>query len=163
MKRLKLEEKKFWQAYLRHAHINEKDQIFNVEASPAGNFLITDPLIELYLQKKKTAGSSIKEDFESAGDPLPKIGNYWIALNSLKKPCLILKTVNVEYNKFFEVPESVARAEGEGDLSLEYWRRVHSNIYIPHLQRWGLKDISEATVVTEHFEEVYRTQENAKK
>ena len=59
-------------------------------------------------------------------------------------------------HKFNEVPVEIAVAEGEGDLTLEYWRKVHGELYVPYLKTWSLKNISEATVITEFFEIVYR-------
>lgn len=128
----------------------------NVTASFAGNKEITDELLNLYLIGKKTAGSSVVEDFLSAGDELPQVGNYWIFLNSNEEPSCILKTVDIKIHKFNEVPEEVAVAEGEGDLTLEYWRKVHSDLYTPFLKTWGLNDIHDATIITEFFEIVYR-------
>lgn len=127
-----------------------------VTASFAGTPEITDELLHLYLIGKKSAGSSIVEDFVSAGDPLPKVGNYWIFLNSKDIPSCILRTEKVVTNKFYEVPSEIAVAEGEGDLSLEYWRKVHSELYSPYLASWGVARLEDATVITEFFKIVYR-------
>jgi len=145
----------FWNSYLDTVPDKESLQDVFVEAMPAGNFQITDNLIELYFAGKKIAGSSLVEDFASAGDPLPKVGNFWIVLASDKKPKLILKTKKIEIHKFAEVPQYVATAEGEGDLSLDYWKREHAKIYEPHLANWGIKDLNQANVITEFFELVF--------
>jgi extradiol dioxygenase family protein len=42
------------------------------------------------------------------------------------------------------------------DLSLDYWRHLHAAHYSPHLEEWGIADIEEATVITEHFTIVFR-------
>lgn len=55
-----------------------------------------------------------------------------------------------------EAPVEIAVAEGEDDLSLGYWRKVHADLYQPHLESWGLKTIRNATVITEFFELVYK-------
>ena len=96
------------------------------------------------------------EDYLTECDPLPEIGNYWIVLDSECRPRCIVQTINIEQNKFKDVPVEVALAEGEGDLSLEYWRRVHRSFYAPFLKQWGVRDIEEATVVTEHFRIVHQ-------
>ena len=146
----------FWQAYLES--LPQKSLPLNpfVEASPAGNINTTDGLIDLYLAGKKSAGSSLVEDFEVEGDPLPKVGNYWIVLNSQNKPMLILKTIKVEIHLFNDVPEYIAKAEGEGDCSLEYWRKVHIEFFSPYLTSWHLKRIDDAHVVTEFLEIVWQ-------
>ncbi len=155
MKNLIQEHKKFWDAYLSVSKLPANGD-YSVVAEMAGNDEITDELIVLYRTGKKNAGSSVVEDFISAGDPLPKVGNYWILLNSKAEPEMILKTIRTETHKFSEVPESVAIAEGEGDLSLDYWKRVHSDLYLPYLKEWGVATMDEATVITEFFEIVYR-------
>jgi uncharacterized protein YhfF len=158
MKKMSTIEYQYWEGYLETLSIQERPVNPNVEASFAGNKEITDELLQLYLSGKKSAGSSIVEDFISAGDSLPAVGNYWIFLNSKNEPSCILKTIKTVMNKFRDVPVEIAIAEGEGDLSLEYWRKVHEGIYGPHLSEWGVSNIEEATVITEFFEIVYRSE-----
>lgn len=149
-------QKEYWDRFILSLSPNLRPVNPNVSASFAGNKEITDELLSLYLIGKKTAGSSVVEDFLSAGDQLPQIGNYWIFLNSKEVPSCILKTINTKIHKFNDVPVEIAVAEGEGDLTLEYWRKVHGGLYIPYLTLWGLNDINEANVITEFFEVVYR-------
>jgi len=158
MRKLELteSENEFWLDYLNSVSIPAKQSSCNVEASPAGNYSITDQLIELYLTGKKTAGSSLVEGFEFSHDPLPEIGDFWIVLNGKNQPRLILKTIKIEIHRFRDVPEYVAIAEGEGDLSLEYWKKSHKEFYKSNIQLWGIKDIDDAHVITEHFEVVWK-------
>jgi uncharacterized protein YhfF len=156
MKPLKPIEQKYWQNYLDSLTPEERPQQPHVEAGFAGSPSLTDDLLQLYLAGKKTAGSSIAEDFMTTGDPLPEVGNYWIYLDSKGEPRCILRTEKVVFHKFKDVPVEIAIAEGEGDLSLEYWRRVHSELYTPHLSSWGISKMDDATVVTEYFEIVYK-------
>ncbi len=156
MKPLRDAERRYWQEYHDTLRPEDRPRDPFVEASFAGGPAITDELLELYLAGKKHAGSSVVEDFMSAGDPVPKVGNYWIYLDSKERPRLILRTERVETHKFLDVPESIAIAEGEGDLSLEYWRKVHARHYGPNLAKWGLSRIEEATIITEFFAIVYR-------
>jgi uncharacterized protein YhfF len=156
MKPLKPIEQKYWQSYVDSLTPEERPLQPHVEAGFAGSPSITDDLLQLYLAGKKTAGSSIAEDFMAMGDPLPKVGDYWIYLDSKGELRCILRTEKVVFHKFKDMPVEVAIAEGEGDLSLEYWRRVHSEFYFPHLSDWGISQMDDATVVTEYFEIVYK-------
>lgn len=153
---LKPQEKLYWENYLQNLPANQRPNDAFVSAGYAGTPEITDELLGLYLSGKKTAGSSILEDFLSAGDPPPKVGNYWIYLNSLGAPSCILRTERIVKHKFRDVPPEIAIAEGEGDLSVEYWKRVHSELYLPHIKQWGLEDLNDATVITEFFKIVCR-------
>jgi 5-formyltetrahydrofolate cyclo-ligase len=146
----------YWNTYRASIPNKRHLQDVFVSAGYAGTPQITDELLALYLSGKKSAGSSVMEDFLTAGDPLPQVGNYWIYLNSSGDPSCILRTEKVVMNKFKDVPVEIAIAEGEGDLSLEYWRRVHSELYSPCLVEWGVKSMDEATMVTEFFKIVFR-------
>ncbi|MDO5682314.1 MAG: ASCH domain-containing protein [Propionibacteriaceae bacterium] len=111
----------------------------------SGRSDIADRLIDLYLTGKKIAGSGLVEDYSAAGDPLPKIGDHWIALGSNGTPQCILRTVVVETHLFKDIPDRIAIAEGEGDLSISFWKRAHAERYQPQLSRWGITDIEQAT------------------
>ncbi len=156
MNLLKPHELAYWEKYLQTLPKEQRPQDAFVTTGYAGTPEITDQLLELYLSGKKVAGSSIVEDFLSAGDPPPKVGNYWILLNSQAQPGCILRTEKTVINKFKEVPIEIAIAEGEGDLTLEYWKRVHLELYSPFLESWGIDDIDKASVITEFFKIVYQ-------
>ena len=147
--------RRFWNAFIETLSENEKPHSPSVSAAYAGTVDITDELIALYLAGKKTAGSSLVDDFRSSGDPLPKLGDFWIMLDRFGHPKCIAKTVQVEINKFKDVPDRIAAAEGEGDLSLNYWRNSHKKFFAPHLSSWGISNLDDAEVVTEHFEVVF--------
>jgi len=151
---LKSKELEFWNAYLQT--LSEKPREIIVEASIAGNVAIANQLLELYLSGKKTAGSSLVKDYELSGDPLPRIGNFWIILNQSSEPKCIVRTVKIEIHEFDKVPESVAIAEGEGDLSLTYWRKAHAEFFGPYLEQFGIVDLSKEKVITEFFEVVFK-------
>lgn len=153
--KLKWIESSFWGEYLAALPTALRSRKPRVEAAFAGNRKITDDLIALYLAGKKTAGSGLVKDYLTMGDPLPKVGNYWIALDSRRRPRCLLKTVRVEINVFKRIPKRIAVAEGEGDLSVAYWKRVHRKFYSPFLKKWGIDDLDEAEVITEHFELVH--------
>lgn len=152
--RLTLEQERYWRDYIAQA-ADVPGESCNVVAGTPGNADIADQLIDLYLKGRKTAGSGVVEDYLCAGDPLPQVGDHWIALDSQGHPRCILRTIRIQTHKFLDVPELIAIAEGEGDLSLEYWRSAHSRFFGPHLRSWGLSRIEDATVVTEFFELVY--------
>ncbi|MDD0851684.1 ASCH domain-containing protein [Halobacteriovorax sp. GB3] len=144
----------FWEEYLET--LEARPARPNVEIGIAGNEAIADELLELYLSGKKTAGSGLVKDYELAGDELPKVGNYWIILNSKGEPKCIVKTIRVEFTRFDQVTEEIARAEGEGDLSIEHWRKAHVEFFTPYLKDWQISNLDEETLVTEFYEVVYK-------
>lgn len=156
MKKLKPLERTFWKEYLVSISAAARPKKPFVYAGYAGGRKNTDALIRLYRAGKKSAGSGLVADYETAGDPLPKTGDYWILLDSRDRPRFLLKTIRTELNLFGRIPKSVARAEGEGDLSIAHWKKVHARFYYPFLGDWGVDDIDKAVVITEHFEIVHR-------
>ncbi len=147
-------EQDFWNLYL--STLPNPPKGLTAEASIAGNNEIADQLLELYLSGKKYAGSGLVVDYKISGDHLPQVGNHWIILDSQKKPRCIVKTVRVEIYQFDKVPKEVAVAEGEGDLSLDYWRKAHIEFFTPFLKGWGVKELNKEDVVTEFYEVVYK-------
>lgn len=151
MRRLSKVQLSFWQAYLETVSPEDRPVDPFVEAAFAGTRESADELLDLYLKGQKTAGSSLREDFLAVGDPLPRVGNFWIVLNSRGEPGCLLRTEKIAVHRFYDVPPDIALAEGEGDLSLDHWRRVHQAAYEPHLAQWGLASIADATVITEYY------------
>ena len=156
MKTLKPNEMKFWQGYLDSLPASARPILPYVEAAFPGNRKIADGLLDLYLTGEKTAGSSLVKDFEAAGDRLPAIGSYWIILDSKDTPACIVKTVNVACNLFKDIPELIAKAEGEGDCSVAYWKKAHGALFSPYLEKLGINDLQNAMILTEFFKVVYR-------
>jgi 5-formyltetrahydrofolate cyclo-ligase len=148
------EQVKYWEDFCKSIGI-QADQAY-VEASVAGNETNAEELLLLYLQGKKTAGSGLVRDYEMAGDDLPKLGNYWIILDSKEKPRCIVKTIKVVTHAFKDVPEEVAKAEGEGDLSIDFWRKAHRDFFSQYLTDLGIENLDEAKVVTEFYQVVFK-------
>lgn len=138
----------FWENFVKRAGI-ESSSVF-VNASMPGDKSIADELVTKYLNRTKTAGSGLVKSYEMAGEPLPKIGNYWIILDSNEHPRCVAKTIRVEVNPFINVSEEIALAEGDG--SLENWRQVHREFFGNYQKKLAIKDLDQALVVTEFFE-----------
>jgi len=153
---LRENESTYWTAYIELLPPHERPSDPRVTASIAGYPEIADELLDLYLSRRKTAGSGLVRDYENSGEPLPKVGDYWIILSRDKTPRCIVRTRGVQIHPFSKVPEAIAIAEGEGDLSLDHWRHVHAAFFTPFLNDWGVEDLSNAEVVTEFFEIVHQ-------
>lgn len=156
MRTLAPNEMKFWQRYLSSLPAATRPRHPRVEAALPGNREVADELINLYLTGKKSAGSSLVKDFEINGEPFPAVGNYWIVLDRKNKPCCIVKTIRVVFHRFKDIPEDIAKAEGEGDCSVAYWKKVHEKLYSPYLEKWQINNLQNTKVITEFFEVVYK-------
>ncbi|UZN04553.1 ASCH domain-containing protein [Cellulomonas sp. S1-8] len=114
---------------------------------------LADELLALVLTGRKTGTSTALVEYTAVDEPLPRVGDVSIVLDSAGDPRALLRTTEVAVVPFDQVGAEHAVAEGEDDLSLESWRREHE-VYWRRL----LGDEAFATsmdVVTERFELVY--------
>ncbi len=80
-------------------------------------------LLALILCGKKTAFFSALPAFEIDGEPLPKIGLYYVLCDSLDQPKGIIKTENVSILPYSAVTWQMAQKEGEDSSMLEWTAR----------------------------------------
>ncbi len=110
-----------------------------------------DYLLSLVLLKKKTATSSFYDSYQRRIVKLPKVGDKNLVQDSNGiERCLIINT-KVEIKPFNKVTKSFAYKEGEGNRSLEYWRRGHKKFFEKRLKRRNMKLNNEVLVVCEEF------------
>ncbi len=115
-----------------------------------------DKLADLVVRGIKTATCSAYDLYRINGEPLPKAGDYSIILDSKNEAVCIIKTLRVYVTEFDGVSEEQAVKEGEGDRSLEYWRRIHANFLKNELATVNIPFGGDTKVVCEEFETVYK-------
>lgn len=113
-----------------------------------------DQLAELVKAGIKTATCSMLCFYELEGEPLPQIGDYSVILNSRNEAICIIRTTNVYITTFDKVSEKHAFLEGEGDRTLDDWRRVHQAFFIDELKSVGKSFNNKMELVCEEFEAV---------
>lgn len=89
---------------------------------------MADELAALVVAGRKTASCGSLTSYLSEQNPV-KVGSYHIILDGRQQPVCVIRIVALRLVKFSEVTESFARKEGEGDLSLDYWRREHQAFF----------------------------------
>ena len=114
-----------------------------------------DKLADLVLQGIKTATCSAYDLYQINTEPLPQAGDYSVILNSSEEAVCIIKTIKVYVTEFKNVSEEHAFKEGEGDRSLEYWRKVHESFLTNELASVHKSFENNTKVVCEEFEVVY--------
>ena len=115
-----------------------------------------DALARLVLAGIKTATSSAYPLYALRQEPLPRAGACDVLLDAAGRAVCVLRTTRVYVVPFHQVTAEHARREGEGDRSLESWRRVHADFFTRALAREGLAFTPETPVVCEEFEVAYR-------
>ncbi len=115
-----------------------------------------DKLADLVVSGIKTATCSAYDLYQLEQEPLPQKGDYSVILNSKDEAVCIIKTVRVYVSEFNKVSADHAYKEGEGDRSLDYWRKVHENFLINELAAVHKSFDENTKVVCEEFEVVYK-------
>ncbi|MCM1055511.1 MAG: ASCH domain-containing protein [Bacteroides sp.] len=115
-----------------------------------------DKLAELTAKGIKTATCSAYYWYERGEEKLPKAGEYSVILNSKDEAVCVTKTVKVYIERFKNISEEHAYKEGEGDRSLEYWRKVHEDFFTRELAEAGTEFSEEMRLVCEEFRVVYQ-------
>ncbi len=106
-----------------------------------------DYLDQLVIDGVKTATCSGPIFYGMENEPMPSVGDYSIILNSKDEPLAIIKTVDVQIMPLNKVPEEFAIAEGEGDITYQYWRETHEKFFSEELSAVGLEYSEEMMLV----------------
>ena len=145
-----MNEKEMWNAFCASSGIPEDTEY---EAWAFGDD--SDKLAELVKDGIKTGTSSAYEIYALEGEDIPIEGEYNVILDSRDRAVCVTKTVRVYVTPFCKVDSRHARLEGEGDLSLEYWRRVHEAFFTADLASSGLSFDEMTPIVCEEFVKVF--------
>jgi uncharacterized protein YhfF len=86
---------------------------------------LADELLALVLLGKKTATTWAA----SEGDKGVEVGKRWIVKDGQGRARAVLETVEITRRRFEEVDAGFAFDEGEGDRSLAWWRRAHTDYF----------------------------------
>lgn len=146
-------EKEMWNLYTKNSHL--KNRTYDAWCF-GGNTSMANELAKLVVNGVKTATASAYQLYEIENSPLPPIGGLNIILDSDNNAVCITETTKVYSCPFNQVSESHALKEGEGDLSLAYWRRVHKDFFSKELKAYNLDFDENMFVVCEEFKVVWK-------
>lgn len=117
---------------------------------------MADELGSLIAQEAKTATCSALWEWEAEGNPIPQEGLITIVVDGRREPLCIVETVEVTVRKYNDVDAEFTHAEGEGDLSLNYWREAHEKFFSRVLPKIGRKYSEDMPLVCERFRLIYK-------
>ncbi len=146
----------YWEQFLASLPADSpyRDRGFIAEGWGDGTEM-ADELGTLIAQGTKTATCSSVWEWEAEGQTPPGLGTLTIVLDGKGDPLCIVETVEVTVRRYNEVDADFARAEGEGDLSLAYWRDAHRRFFTRTLARIGREFSEEMPLVCERFRIIY--------
>ncbi len=120
-----------------------------------------DELAELVVQGVKRATAGALWSYEDEDEPLPQVGDCSVITDWEGNARCIIRTTEVEVVPFEAVSEEFAATEGEGDGSLEYWRRAHWAAFTRDFVGTEHVASSDMPVVCERFDVVFVPEERA--
>lgn len=150
--------KAFWQAYV--ATLPEaaaQSAALAVVWHFCSNEHDANKLGDLVLAGPKRATASLLWVYEAENEPVPQAGELSIITNWAGEPLCVIETTEVTITPFNAVSAEFAAAEGEGDRSLAYWRKVHWDFFSEECAEIGREPADDMPVIRERFKVVYPT------
>lgn len=145
----------FWSGFLETCGRPEQTPLADVFHF-ADNEADATELAALVLAGTKVGTASLVWMYDARGDAVPAAGDLCIVTAWTGAPLCILETTQVTVAPFEEVTATFAASEGEGDRSLDHWRRVHWDYFGRECARLGRTPSQCMPVVCENFRVVHR-------
>lgn len=122
--------KQYWLSFISQNEKLEHLRDYKFEAWSFGNTKeMADELGQLVLEGKKTATCSLLRAYQGYENEIPRVGVYSVLCNGNEKPICIVFLTDTWICKYSEVTEQHAYEEGEGDRSLDYWKKAHQEFF----------------------------------
>lgn len=103
--------------------------------------------------KKATTDSLL--GFQYRNEPLPRIGDFKVVTNWKGEAQCIIKLTSVKLKPYFSIDAAYVQLEGEGDKSLDYWKKVHWDYYTRELEPYGRVPRESMILVCQEFERIF--------
>ena len=141
-----------WRSYLEQLPKNYLHRLNRIpDAWSFGNSpTIADRLGKLVLTGLKTATCK-----RYLGENILDEDRLSIILNGNKNPICIIETYEIKIKRYKDVDAEFAKAEGEGDLSLDYWRKVHWDFFSREAETENYRVNENMLLSCERFRVVY--------
>lgn len=142
----------FLESYLQTLSATEREGFSSFSAEYfCANEKAANTCADLVRRGVKVATCSMKYWYEVEGLPMPKVGHLMVVLTWAGEPSSIIQVTKVEECRFREVNAEFAHAEGEGDQTLESWRKAHRAFFEMECEGIGKPFTEEIMLVQEHF------------
>jgi uncharacterized protein YhfF len=113
-----------------------------------------DECADLVLRGEKQATASLLWWYETKQETMPKVGDLFIVTNWAGEAICVTETTNIDIVPYNEITAAFAELEGEGDKSLEYWKKVHRDFFQRELADQDVSPSETMPIVCETFKVV---------
>ena len=93
--------------------------------------------------------------FKKNNVSLPRVGDKYIVTDWVGNPRAIIETIKVKQVPFNKITSEFAEIEGEGDKTLDYWRKVHEAYYKREMATHIEKFDKNMIIVCEYFKKIF--------
>ena len=114
-----------------------------------------DTCANLVVTGKKQATATSLWWFETHNEPLPKAGDQFVITDWNGNAKAVIETIRIEQVPYHDITAEFAKIEGEGDLSLAYWKRVHEAYYKREMEPYGAQFNETMIIVCEYFKTLF--------
>jgi uncharacterized protein YhfF len=90
---------------------------------------LRERLVAAVLRGDKTAGSSLLVDYERDGEPIPRVGDRSLVVDSDDRGVAVIEITEVRVLRVGDCDEQFARDEGEGFETVADWRAAHDRFW----------------------------------
>ncbi|MBO9577680.1 MAG: ASCH domain-containing protein [Microbacteriaceae bacterium] len=117
-----------------------------------GSAEMAEELVALVEVGQKRATAGVVSDFEREGQPLPRVGGYWIACGGDGRPRVVQRSVELRLGRLDSVDEAFAWDEGEGERTRADWLGGHRRYFARAFAARGAEfDEAAEEIVFERF------------
>ncbi|WP_299121392.1 ASCH domain-containing protein [uncultured Winogradskyella sp.] len=114
-----------------------------------------DECAELVVKGVKRATATSLWWYEKNNELLPKVGDQYIVTDWNGNAKAVIETTKIENVSYNKITAEFAETEGEGDKSLDYWKKVHEAYYKREMESHGDDFDENMTIVCEYFKTIY--------
>jgi uncharacterized protein YhfF len=111
---------------------------------------------ELVVKGIKQATATSLWWYKINNETLPKEGDRFIVTDWDGNAKAIIETTKVSLTPYNEITAEFAEIEGEGDKSLEYWKKVHKAYFTREMEPYGEKFTENMIIICEQFKVIYK-------
>jgi uncharacterized protein YhfF len=112
-------------------------------------------LAGLVLAGKKTATASLQAVNEAEPEKAPIENGYSVVTDFEGEPLCVIQTTEIRHTPFNDVDAQFAFDEGEGDRTLEDWRKTHWAYFAREAPQFGVNFGSTSMICCERFRLLY--------
>ncbi|MEV4201907.1 ASCH domain-containing protein [Micromonospora globbae] len=90
---------------------------------------LRDRLVAAILAGAKTSTTGLLLGYEREGEPLPRVGQRSVVVDSAERPVAVIEVTEVRVLRLADVDLAHVVDEGEGDTSVAGWRAGHEEFW----------------------------------